>query len=99
MLNALFAPWRDARVLLDDGDVIVIDKPAGISTHAPDHDRHDDAVSRLQRWLAARNGGAPTDQYLGVHQRLDRDTSGVLLFARSRAANKGLAAAFEVRAS
>ena len=97
MLNALFAPWRDARVLLDDGDVIVIDKPAGISTHAPDHDRHDDAVSRLQRWLASRNGGAPTDQYLGVHQRLDRDTSGVLLFARSRAANKGLAAAFEGR--
>lgn len=97
MLEDLFAPWRDAWVLDDDGDVIVIDKPAGISTHAPDHDRHDDAVSRLQQWLANRHGGAPASHYLGVHQRLDRDTSGVLLFARSRGANKGLAAAFEGR--
>ncbi len=97
MLEDLFAPWRDAWVLLDDGDVIVVDKPAGVSTHAPDHDRHDDAVSRLQRWLSARHGGAPEGYYLGVHQRLDRDTSGVLLFARSRGANKGLAAAFEGR--
>ncbi len=97
MLDDLFAPWRDAWVLHDDGDVIVVDKPAGVSTHAPDHDRHDDAVSRLQSWLASRHGGAPTSHYLGVHQRLDRDTSGVLLFARSRSANKGLAAAFEGR--
>ncbi len=99
MLDELFPPWRDARVLCDDGDVIAVDKPAGVSTHAPDAGRHDDAVSRLQRWLAARHGGEPSAQYLGVHQRLDRDTSGVLVFARSRTANKGLAAAFEGRAA
>ncbi len=97
MNHRLFAPWRDARVLHDDGDVIVVDKPEGVSTHAPDHDRHDDVVSRLQAWLSERHGGEASSHYLGVHQRLDRDTSGVLLFARARSANKGLAAAFEGR--
>lgn len=93
----LFVPWRDAWTLHDDGDVIVVDKPCGLSTHAPDPTRRDDVVSRLQRHLAARDGGRPEDVYLGVHQRLDRDTSGVLVFARAKAANKGLAEAFEGR--
>lgn len=97
MLPDLFPPWRDAWVLHDDGDVIVVDKPAGLSTHAPDPSRRDDVVSRLQRHLAARTGARPEEVYLGVHQRLDRDTSGVLVFARAKAANKGLAAAFEGR--
>ncbi len=97
MTRHLFAPWRDAWTLHDDGDVIVVDKPFGVSTHAPDPARRDDVVSRLQRHLAARDGGRPEDVYLGVHQRLDRDTSGVLVFARAKAANKGLADAFEQR--
>jgi 23S rRNA (cytosine1962-C5)-methyltransferase len=97
MLPALFAPWREAWTLYDDGDVIVVDKPIGISTHAPDPERRDDVVSRLQRHLAAREGRRPEEIYLGVHQRLDRDTSGVLLLARAREANKGLAEAFEAR--
>jgi 23S rRNA-/tRNA-specific pseudouridylate synthase len=41
--------------------------------------------------LDARGRGA----YLGVHQRLDRDTTGVVLFATDPAANAGLAAAFD----
>lgn len=93
VLTSLFVPWRAAWVLHEDGDILVVDKPVGMSTHAPDPVRHDDVVSRLQRWIAARDG--VKQPYLGVHQRLDRDTSGVLLFARSKEANKGLADAFE----
>ncbi len=93
----LFVPWRSSWVLHEDADLLVVDKPEGMSTHAPDASRRDDVVSRLQRWLAARNGTTPESQYLGIHQRLDRDTSGVLLFARRREANKNLAAAFEGR--
>jgi 23S rRNA (cytosine1962-C5)-methyltransferase len=86
------AIWPDFRVewiLHDDGDLIVVDKPVGVSSQAADPDRPDDAVTRLRAHL----GGA----YLGVHQRLDRDTSGVLVFARRKEANAKLAAQFEGR--
>jgi 23S rRNA (cytosine1962-C5)-methyltransferase len=73
---------------------VVVDKPRGAPTHAPDAGRVDDAVTRLRAWLEAR--GEP-GAYLGIHQRLDRDTSGVLLFTRRREANPAVAKAFEGR--
>ena len=50
----------------------------------------DDVVTRLQQWLRLRRD----DDYLAVHQRLDRDASGVLLFVRSRHLNAAVADAF-----
>jgi 23S rRNA (cytosine1962-C5)-methyltransferase len=59
-------------------------------THAPQEDPiATDVVSVLMRQLE-------TD-YLGVHQRLDADTSGVMIFARRREANASLAEDFAGR--
>jgi 23S rRNA (cytosine1962-C5)-methyltransferase len=79
-------------ILYQDPDLVVVDKPVGIPTHAadPDDPYRGDALRIVQAQT-----GAP---YLGMHQRLDADTSGVLLFAARREANKALAAAFEGRA-
>lgn len=98
-LAALFPAWEERRILFEDEHFIAVDKPAGISTHAPDERHRDDVVTRLGAFLAARApDGAPRAQpYLGIHQRLDRDTSGVLTFSRSKAANPGLAKQFEGR--
>ncbi len=87
--------FRDAWILFEDADVIAVDKPVGVSSQAADPALPDDVVTRLKRFLAVRSRGA--DAYLGVHQRLDRETSGVLVFARRREANAGLAAQFERR--
>jgi 23S rRNA (cytosine1962-C5)-methyltransferase len=87
--RALWPDFRAGWILHDDGDLIVVDKPAGVSSQAADPERPDDAVTRLRAHL----GGA----YLGVHQRLDRDTSGILVFARRKEANASLAAQFEGR--
>ena len=81
--RALWPDFRAGWILHDDGDLIVVDKPAGVSSQAADPERPDDAVTRLRAHL----GGA----YLGVHQRLDRDTSGILVFARRKEANASLA--------
>lgn len=89
----LFEAWPRARLLHLDRDLVVVDKPAGTSTHAPDEAHHDDVVSRLRRHFEALG----EDPYLGIHQRLDRDTSGVLLLSRRREANKSLAEQFEGR--
>jgi len=92
-LAALWPVWDAARILHSSADLVVVDKPAGLSTHAPEQGGTADVVSRLAKHLSARGG----DPYLGIHQRLDRDTSGVLLFARRKAANAGLAKQFEGR--
>jgi 23S rRNA (cytosine1962-C5)-methyltransferase len=78
-------------ILYQDSDLVVVDKPAGIPTHAPDPG--DPYPGDALRIVQAQTG-LP---YLGMHQRLDADTSGVLLFAARREANKALAAAFESR--
>ena len=50
-------------------------------------------VAHVEAYLRAAGGSG----YVGVHQRLDRDTSGIVLFTIARTANEGLARAFEGR--
>jgi len=69
-------------VLWRDDHLVVVDKPAGWLTH-PDGDAARPDV------LTALGGG------LGVHHRLDVDTSGVLAFSRSSVGARRLADAFE----
>jgi 23S rRNA (cytosine1962-C5)-methyltransferase len=88
--------WPDVRegwILFADDVLLAVDKPAGVASQAADADRPDDIVTRLKSHFAARG----EREYVGVHQRLDRDTSGVLVFARRREANASLAAQFEGR--
>lgn len=93
-LDHLFPSWQKAWILHDDADLIAVDKPAFVSTHAAEEGRHDDAHGRLTRYLRERGEAAP---YLGIHQRLDRDTSGVLVFTRRKEANRAMAEQFEGR--
>jgi 23S rRNA (cytosine1962-C5)-methyltransferase len=96
-LSDLFAPFPLERILYEDADLVVIDKPVNMSTHAPDAARNDDAVSRLQAAIAERDNVPAREVYLGIHQRLDRDTSGVLMFTRRKSANAAVAEQFEGR--
>lgn len=66
------------RVLLRRHGVLAVDKPVGWLTHPDGNAGRPDVVSAL-------------GDGLGVHQRLDIDTSGVLLFSTSAAAAKRLA--------
>jgi 23S rRNA (cytosine1962-C5)-methyltransferase len=86
---SVWPDFRDAWIVHDDPDILVVDKPEGVPSQAADPERADDVVTRLRRHL----GGA----YLGVHQRLDQATSGLLVFSRRREANASLAAQFEGR--
>ncbi len=79
-------------ILYQDTDIIVVDKPAGLPTHAADP--ADPYPADALRVVQAQTGL----NYLGMHQRLDADTSGVLLFSARTEANRNLAAAFEGRA-
>jgi 23S rRNA (cytosine1962-C5)-methyltransferase len=91
----LWPDFRDEWIVEEDDTLLFIDKPTGISSQAADPERPDDIVTRLKRYLAARG----SDSYLGTHQRLDRDTSGLLVYARKKEANASLAPQFEGRSA
>lgn len=75
-------------VLYKDDALIVLNKPSGLSVHGgPGVDEH------LERFLEAFKFGEQEAPRL-VH-RLDRDTSGVMLLARTRQAASSLAARFQ----
>jgi len=97
---SLFHLWPSfpaARILYEDQAIIVIDKPVHVPTHGADAARHDDALTRLRLALAERDR-VPVDRvYLGTHQRLDRDTSGALLFTRQKEVNASVGVQFEGR--
>ena len=64
-------------VVFEDESLIVIDKPSGLLTVATDREKTDTAFARLLAHLEATKAGRPF-----VVHRLDRETSGLLLFAR-----------------
>ena len=77
-------------VLHEDEELVAVDKPAGMATAAGGG--IDDDAS-LHAWVT-RHVGART--YI-VH-RLDRGTSGVIVFAKTADAHRRLSQAFEARA-
>ena len=88
-----FALTRDG-ILFEDEALIAVDKPPGLPTAPTVDPRRPSLFSAVRSHLSSRGGA---EAYLGIHQRLDRDTSGVVLFAKDRAANAALADAFAGR--
>jgi RluA family pseudouridine synthase len=78
----------DMEVLYQDDAILVINKPAGISTLP---DGYDLTLPHIKGVLEPQVGR------LWVVHRLDKDTSGVLILARSASAHRVLNAQFEVR--
>jgi 23S rRNA pseudouridine1911/1915/1917 synthase len=74
-------------VSFEDDALIAIDKPPGLLSVATGAEKADTAFARLAAQLAARHAGRPF-----VVHRLDRDTSGLLVFARSAAVREVLQA-------
>ena len=72
-------------ILFQDEHLLVVNKPSGINTHKPDRF----APDGIHEWLSRRYGA------LSVLHRLDKETSGVLIFGRTRVANQSLSQQFE----
>ncbi|MGQ9485765.1 MAG: RluA family pseudouridine synthase [Desulfosoma sp.] len=80
-----------ARILYQDAWLLAYNKEAGIPTQPTPSDAYNNVFEAAKRFLA-HQGGSPS--YVGLHHRLDRETSGVLVMSVSRKANKALGCAF-----
>lgn len=81
------------QILYQDDYILVVSKPSGLLFHPNWEPERPNLVAQLKSWLRE----SAQDDYLGTHQRLDQDTSGVVLLARHRQANRSLARQFEKR--
>lgn len=84
-------------VLYEDDDVIVIDKPAGLVVHPGAGHRSGTLVNGLLAHCAGRLSGIGGVLRPGIVHRLDRDTSGVLVAAKTDRAHRALAEQFAAR--
>jgi 23S rRNA pseudouridine1911/1915/1917 synthase len=83
----------DSAIVFHDRDVVVVDKPAGMLS-VEDEPGNKDTLVLHARTLLRRLAGRGEDGPLGVVHRLDRETSGVMVFARTAEALRVLAAQF-----
>ena len=84
------------RIAYEDDELAVVDKPAGLVVHpAPGH-RDDTLVNALVA-RGLRLGGAADAERAGIVHRLDKDTSGLLVVAKTARAHERLGAALAAR--
>ena len=94
-LSPLTAQRLPLSIVYEDEDLAVIDKPAGLVVHpAPGH--WDDTLVHALLARGTSLGGGPQGRP-GIVHRLDRDTSGLLLIAKTELAHQRLGAALAAR--
>lgn len=96
----IYWPWKGvrrfyeldaARVLYRDPWLFAYNKEAGIPTQPMPSDAYNNVFEAAKRFLAREGVLQP---YVGLHHRLDRETTGVLVMTVSPKANKALGRAF-----
>ena len=82
-------------VIYEDGDLIVIDKPAGMVVHPAPGSPSGTLVNALLAHCGDTLSGIGGQRRPGIVHRIDKDTTGLLVVAKSDRAHHGLAAQFE----
>lgn len=75
---------RGLAILYEDRDIIVVEKPSGLLTIGTDRDKTRTAHTILNEYV--RRGDPRSRNRVYIVHRLDRETSGILIFARSEEA-------------
>ena len=80
------------QVVYEDQDVLVIEKASGIITYPVEGQAFGSAIQLIRRYWKAQGR---KNQHLYLLHRLDKETSGLLLFAKTSLARRSLRAQFE----
>ena len=87
-------------VVYEDGDLVAINKPAGMTVHAgagdAEHNRGT-LVNALLFHFAQQLSGEGGELRPGIVHRLDKETSGLILVAKNDKAHRGMAEMFQSR--
>jgi len=81
-------PCAGLSILYEDEAIVVVDKSAGLLTIATEKEKTRTAYYRLTAWLREKSGS--TGERIFIVHRLDRETSGLLVFAKNEDAKRML---------
>jgi len=84
-------------ILYEDSDLIVLDKPAGLVVHPAPGNETGTLVNALLAHCGDALPGIGGERRPGIVHRLDKDTSGVMVVAKTELAHATLSAAFAAR--
>jgi 23S rRNA pseudouridine1911/1915/1917 synthase len=84
-------------VLYEDAHLVVIDKPAGLVVHPAPGNPEGTLVNALLAHCGASLKGIGGERRPGIVHRLDKDTSGLMVAAKTEAAHQRLSEAFAAR--
>jgi 23S rRNA pseudouridine1911/1915/1917 synthase len=84
-------------ILHEDDDLIVLDKPAGLVVHPAPGNEDGTLVNALLAHCGESLPGIGGERRPGIVHRLDKDTSGVMVVAKTQAAMTALTALFAAR--
>ncbi len=84
-------------ILYEDAELIVIDKPPGLVVHPAPGNPDRTLVNALLAHCGAALTGIGGERRPGIVHRLDKDTSGVMVAAKTQAAHAALVASFAAR--
>jgi len=84
-------------ILFEDADIIVLDKPAGLVVHPAPGNQDGTLVNALLAHCGDTLPGIGGERRPGIVHRLDKDTSGVMVVAKTEQALAALSAAFAAR--
>ena len=87
----------DFSILYEDADLIVLDKPAGLVVHPAPGNVEGTLVNGLLAYCGDTLPGIGGERRPGIVHRLDKDTSGIMVVAKTEAALAGLSADFAAR--
>lgn len=79
-------------VVYEDQDLIIINKAAGILSYPVEGDRSESVIQLIRRYWKFQNN---PHQHLYLMHRLDKETSGLIVFAKSSLARDSLRTQFE----
>jgi 23S rRNA pseudouridine1911/1915/1917 synthase len=85
------------QVLFEDRDLLVLDKAAGMVVHPARGTPHSTVVNALLHHLGPAGAESGNGERVGLVHRLDKETSGCLVVAKTGAALEALQAAFKAR--
>ncbi|MBQ8174236.1 MAG: RluA family pseudouridine synthase [Clostridia bacterium] len=85
------------RVLYEDDDLLVIDKPSGMVVHPAAGNEEGTLVNALLHHCGDSLSGVGGELRPGIVHRIDKDTSGLIAVAKNDAAHRSLAAQLEDR--
>ncbi len=91
------AQAMDLKIVVEDDDVIVIDKPAGLVVHPAPGNRDQTLVNALLAHCGNSLSGIGGVARPGIVHRLDKDTSGLMVVAKNDAAHQALTRQFADR--